>query len=61
MLFMVAAFVIYNEVIVKKLRKKISRLEIIIDERTKESHMDGIVQTKYFKSLEDKIKSIKIK
>ncbi len=59
MLFLVAAFVIYNEIIVKKLKNKISRLEIIIDEKSKIQDMEDIVQSEYFKNLADKVKSIK--
>jgi hypothetical protein len=58
-LFMIATFVMYNEFIVKKLANKISRLEIIIDEKTKEQEMKNIVQSEYFKELKSKIKSIK--
>jgi len=58
-LFMIAAFVMYNEFIMKKLTNKISRLEIIIDEKTKEQETKNIVQSEYFKELKDKVKLIK--
>jgi hypothetical protein len=58
-LFLIISFIVYHEVIVKRLRKKISRLEIIIDKKTKDLHTEEIVQTEYFKELTEKLKKIK--
>jgi hypothetical protein len=57
--FFLFGFVLYHGVIVKKLKKKISRLEIVIDDKLKKQDMEDIAQTEYFKELQDKIKSIK--
>ena len=58
-LFFGLGFIIYHEFIVKKLKKKISHLEIIIDKKTHKQNIDDIVQTDYFKELSEKLKSIK--
>ncbi len=59
MLLLIATFIIYSEIIVKRLQKKISRLEIIIDERAKEKELTDISESDFFKEIEDKAKSLK--
>ena len=59
MLLLVATFIIYSEIIVKRLKRKISTLEIIIDEKAKEKEMTEISESDFFKKIEDKAKSLK--
>ena len=58
-LFLIAMIVIYNRIIVKKLEKEFTRLEIVIDEEIKKQNIEHITSDAFFKELSEKIKSIK--
>ena len=58
-LILIAVIVICNRVIVKKLEKQYSRLEIVIDKEIKDQNIKRITSDTFFKELSEKIKSIK--
>ena len=53
--------IIYNEKILKKLKKRIKDLEINIDITKKEEATSSITESKYYKELIKKINAIKKK
>ena len=58
---MVTGLIIYNEFILKKLNKRIEKLEILIDEKEKKKDLDQITHSEYFEDLKEKVKKIKNK
>jgi hypothetical protein len=50
--------VIYNEIIRKKLQRKIEILEININEKEKKQAVTNVIDSEYFQRLESKIKNI---
>ena len=53
---LVTSLVAYNRFVIRRLKKKINRLEIIIDKKIKKLEVNNIVDSKYFEELKNKIK-----